>query len=125
MITFRTDVQVPKETIRQIERTITDNVMKSKYLFYFSSGELETVNMALQQAFEVLTKSPVLNADWELPEKTVLEIANSLRSGKRIFAIKEFRTATGADLREARNIIDQFPLDNRGGKLFIMTFIKN
>ena len=59
---------------------------------------------------------------WRLDPHQAQTIASEMRKGRKIMAIKEFRGATGAGLRDAKEFIEKFG-ENGTGDVAAMEFM--
>jgi ribosomal protein L7/L12 len=126
MISFKTTVVVTPDAIRQIREKVVDHAMKSLILRDFETDSLDTIEQILRQAFGSIVQNnkPISHTDVNLSDKEVTEIAKFLKDGKKIYAIKAFRQATGKGLKDTKDFIDNFGVGNEASKLFIRMFVK-
>lgn len=114
---------VPKETIIEIGEAIALQYVKN----------LKTTNTDLEQVIlKGIIEATNKVADSEGGEATVdgytlnsmaVElIASYLNDGKKVMTIREFRAETGAELRDAKNFIDQFGVGRNAFVKFKMAF---
>ena len=125
MILFETRVAVPKNTVYQIGCSVADQLIKSLIEnSEFSANDINLIKHRAEQAALAIANSTEKSCEgWTVDHDQANLIASLLRKERRIEAIKEFRAATGAGLREAKDLIDKFPADNRGAMEFLATFV--
>jgi hypothetical protein len=116
---------VPQSVIKAIEKDIKNEFTK-QLTQYKGMGDdwvemlLKDFDIALQNVADKNFKS----ADgYRLKQSSALEIANFLKNGKKIEAIKEFRLATGEGLRESKHFIDKFQTGDQGYIDFLNAFL--
>lgn len=127
MISFKTTLNVPPDALRQIRDKIIESTMKSLLLRDDVGTDLMTiVDQDLRQAFAGLVQgnSPLTEKDVSFSDQQVYNIAEFLKSGKKIYAIKAFRAASGKGLKDTKDFLDKFGLGEGASQLFISMFIK-
>ena len=124
MILFNTTVSVPTDVIRQIGLEITQSAMREICSRNFTMDDAALIEYILENAaFTVAAKSEKSCEGWTLEKRQAEVIANELRNGRKIMAIKEFRSATGADLRSAKLFLDKFGCSEIGATEFLAVFV--
>ena len=116
---FQTYQQVPERVIRAIGEDIKKNM--ALRLRYLEADKLMDVMVDFDLAIDQVAseKSPSVDG-YRLTDLQVGNIAEQIRIGKPIDAIKEFRMATSAQLREARDFIYKFTQGRSSEEAFIM-----
>jgi len=125
MIKFEATVVITPLALKEIQERVTEYVMKSIIIHDFDNDQLEIVNDSIKNSFALLVQENQKpnTFGYTLEPKEVLNIAGELRAERRIKAIKMFREATNAGLRESKNLIDQFSCGKGSAELFIETFM--
>ncbi len=125
MILFQTSVRVPGGVVRRLGTEL-------KYLLLnditqnndFSSKELHNIRKSMEKVVDEFSNSQKKSCDgWELDQSVAYTIADHLRRGKRINAIRDFRSATGAGLKESKDFLDRFGTGEIGSVEFIASFV--
>ena len=122
--TFQAHQAVPQRVIKVIGEDI-----KAKFAYQLSQYKgmgddwVEMLLKDFDNALQAIAdeNSKVVDG-YRLKESSVKEIAEFLRIGKRIAAIKEFRYATGEGLKEAKHFIDKFQTGDQGYIEFLNAF---
>ena len=116
---FQTYQVVPQRVIKAIGQDIMKNVMlRMRHLEDKEAVQLvHEIEMAIDQVAS--EHSPSVDG-YRLTDKQVGEIGELIKIGKPIGAIKEFRFATGAGLREAKTFIDKFTTGRSYEEAFMM-----
>lgn len=115
---FQTYQQVPERVIKAIGEDIKRNM--ALRLRYMESDQLMEIMANFDLAIDQVAseKSPSVDG-YRLTDRQVGDIAEYIRIGKPIDAIKEFRMATSAQLREARDFIYKFTQGRSSEEAFI------
>lgn len=129
---FSTHTSVPEETVQEIisdfSRALTTDLVSllTKQQYADVSAKInETISKFCNDCRPLV---PVENYNLNIIQ--VLEIAEHLRTYKKIDAIKAFRNHTGAGLVDGKRFIDRFCTDhtrdcrNQPGKFSAANFIK-
>jgi ribosomal protein L7/L12 len=104
---FQTFQRVPKRMIQAIGEDIKKNFLLR--MVHHSEQELMRMGHDFDMAISQVSDEHCPSVDgYRLTDKQAAVIGDLLRMGKSIGAIKEFRAATGEDLRTAKNFIDKF-----------------
>ena len=121
---FSTSTAVPANTIKEIGLELQKRAMiRLLQMGGLTDEDLDKITYAFSKELFKLVIENVATVDGlSLKKDDVSFIANLLKNGKRISAIKEFRSVTGIGLREAKDFIDEFPSDVRGALDFMNTF---
>lgn len=108
---YNTHVAVPESTIRDICTDLLRNTMNecSGEDMDIDERQLTLLGHKMHEIIESMCRSNRISIDgWHLDNNQVHEIANELHNHRKIGAIKAFRTATGAGLKESKHFIDSF-----------------
>ena len=108
---YSTHVVVPESTIRQICTDLLRNTLHecSGEDMDLNESQLMLLGRKMNEVIDSMCHSNRISVDgWHLDENQVHEITSELHNHKKIAAIKAFRAATGAGLKEAKNLIDSF-----------------
>lgn len=122
---YRTFVEVPEEVLSQI-LSDAHHALRDRL-------EDKCGNLTFEQLDEIMYQFTVVRREmaegshktvegFTLNRKQIAEIADELARGQFISAIKAFRMATGAGLREAKEMMDQFGNGKSGSIRFMMAF---
>lgn len=129
MLLFQTRVAVPSHMIEEIGNEIKDLVVKNMMLQQqsykaFTKEEIAVVDQLLQSSIQALVISNHKSCDgWRLDKDAALDIAHYMGHDERVRAVKRFREFTGAGLKEAVRLIDQFGCTEAGALEFLSAFI--
>jgi hypothetical protein len=125
---FSTHIAVPDLVIHKIGLEIKERLMHElekdeRFEYLHSDTKMydlgQKINFVLNQYVE--ESSPSYNG-WVLEASVAREISGILASGRKIEGIKEFRRATGAGLKEAKDLIDEFGTGREAAERFILAF---
>jgi len=124
---FSTLVKVPASVVKEIGEKIFRTFFEQVYndtTVNFSDEQMDRLRFHFQQSltYHMDTNSKSVDG-FVIPSESALKISDCLRKQLRIAAIKEFRSATNADLITAKRIIDKFPANEDGAKKFLDSFI--
>lgn len=129
MISFRTNVSVPKDVIEQIGEQIKNLVVvdmhtEARQWNVWTPQEVERVKQLIGKAVVnyAFTEQKICDG-WTLEREEAEIIAAHLRDYKLIYAIKAFRTATGAGLAESKYFLDKFGKGPFSAEEFLTAFI--
>lgn len=114
---------VPKETIREIGEAISLEYVKN--LKNISTDLEQVILKGMIEATSKVADSEGGQATvdgYTLTNMAVELIASYLNDGKRVMAIRELRAATGAELKPAKDFIDQFGVGRDAFVKFKMAF---
>ncbi len=125
MILFETRIAVPRNTVYQIGNSVVDKLVQELMQnSEFAANDIMLIKHKAEQAALAVANATEKSCEgWTLTQDQANLIASLLRRERRIEAIKEFRAATGAGLREAKDLIDKFRADEVGAMEFLATFI--
>ena len=127
MILFNANISVPKHIIQQIGNEIKNTLMRDlhsdpRYSMLFD--DLQVINDKLANAIYSFATSQEKSCEgWSLEKHQAEAVANELRKDRKIMAIKEFRTYTGAGLRDSKLFLDKFGLGEVGAMEFLAVFV--
>lgn len=127
MILFDTKVSVPKHIIMHIGDEIRKALFKDlesdpRYEMMFD--DLQVISNKMDNAIYAYASSQEKSCEgWALEKHQAEAVANELRLGRKIMAIKEFRAATGAGLRDSKLFLDKFPLNEIGAMELLAVFV--
>ena len=125
MILFETRVSVPENVVYQIGTNVVDYLINDLLQNSdFSVNDINLIKHKAENAALAFAKSQSKSCDgWSLTKDQANMVAHELRRGLRIAAIKEFRAATGAGLRDAKEFLDKFQPNEVGAMEFLATFV--
>jgi len=110
----------------RVIKAIGEEIQRNFELRIRASRSTEEINDLLTNFELAIAQVSTENAPsvdgYKLCDQVVAEIGELLRQNKRIPAIKEFRMATGAGLREAKYFIDKFASGEEGFIQFTNAF---
>lgn len=116
---FQTYQRVPQRVIKAIGQDIKKNIMLR--MRHLEDGEALQLLHEIEMAIDQVSSEHAPSVDgYRLTENQVAVIGDLIRMGKPIGAIKEFRHATGEQLREAKNFIDKFTKGRSFEEAFIV-----
>ena len=116
---FQTYQRVPRRVIKAIGEDIKANFMRRNCHLDHEDQIKLSVELDLAIAQIADEHSPSVDG-YRLADKVVSVIADLIRNGKPIAAIKEFRAATGEGLRESKDFIDKFTKGRSWEEAFLM-----
>ena len=125
MILFETRVAVPKNIIYQIcmdmkDKVLNDLVQNSE----FAAPDIMMIQTRMETVAAAIANSNEKSCEgWSLEKHQAEMCAAAIRNGQKILAIKEFRAATGAGLREAKLLMDKFEMNEIGAIEFMAVFV--
>ena len=108
---YSTHVAVPESAIHQICTDLLRNTIHecAGEDIDLTQHQLMLLSRKMNAVMDSMCQSNRVSIDgWRLEDKQIYEIANELHNGRKIGAIKAFRSATGAGLKEAKHFIDSF-----------------
>ena len=106
MFMFESYQMVPSNVIKQIGNAIFEAYVKDLHL---ADEMLDYIKIIFNHAVKEVASNATPSVDgYKLNNKQVEAVASHLANGKRISAIREFRSATGCDIKKAKDIIDRF-----------------
>jgi len=112
---YTTTITVPEEAIRKIGNDLLNTVLCDIGRdvgvddINLTDEQIERIGMKMTTALETLCKINRVSVDgYHLNSKQITDIYFELAHGRKIGAIKMFRSATDAGLREAKEFIDKF-----------------
>lgn len=127
MILFDTKVSVPKHILLHIGEEIRHMFMRSLEAdprFEMMRDDLQVINNKMENAITAFAISQEKSCEgWTLEKHQAERIANEIRNYRKIMAIKEFRAATGAGLKEAKYFLDKFEMNEIGAMEFLAVFV--
>lgn len=116
---FQSYQRVPRRVIQAIGDNIKHNFMRR--MVHLNHEDLIKMSHDFDMAISQISDEHCPSVDgYRLTDKQAVVIGDLLRMGKPIGAIKEFRAATGADLREAKNFIDNFSKGKTAEEAFLL-----
>lgn len=123
-LVFSTFVTVPSEIIENFGNRLKDEIIsKSKSRGGFTNKQLVIIQDIISHEVHVAAQHNVTTVDGHLiNNKSRMIISKALASGQRVDAIREFRSATGEGLRDAKNFMDNFSSGNEGAIEFMSAF---
>jgi ribosomal protein L7/L12 len=109
---FKTHVTVSADILETILTDYRNRVIEDLILddtLEFSDYESVQIVGLMEKVAAAMVDSNQTSVDgWTLTSNEIAEIADHLRNFKRIDAIKTFRQATGAGLKDGKDFIDSF-----------------
>ena len=123
-LVFSTFVTVPSEIIENFGNRLKDEIIsKLKSRGGFTNKQLVIIQDIISHEVHVAAQHNVTTVDGHLiNNKSRMIISKALASGQRVDAIREFRSATGEGLRDAKNFMDNFSSGNEGAIEFMSAF---
>lgn len=116
---FQTYQRVPARVIKAIGQDIKRNMFLR--LRHMNQDDLLQMGLDFDMAIDQVASEHAPSVDgYRLTDKQVGVIADLIKMGKSIGAIKEFRYATGEGLREAKHFIDKFTKGRNAEEAFIL-----
>jgi len=106
-----THVAVPESAIREICTDLLRNTIHECLGDDIDLSQLQLMLLGrkMNEVTDSMCRSNRVSVDgWHLDTNQIHEIANELHNYRKIPAIKAFRLASGAGLREAKDFIDSF-----------------
>ncbi len=127
MILFNANVSVPKHIIIAIGdeiRAILIRNLTNDPRYAMMNDDIQIINNKLENAIYSFAASQEKSCEgWKLEKYQAERVANELRSDRKIMAIKEFRTYTGAGLRDSKLFLDKFGLGEVAAMEFLAVFV--
>jgi hypothetical protein len=127
MILFNANVAVPKHIIEAIGNEIKNTLMRDLHgdpRFEMLQDDLRVIEHKLENAIFSFASSQEKSCEgWSLEKHQAEAVANELRLDRKIMAIKEFRTYTGAGLRDSKLFLDKFGMGEVGAMEFLAVFV--
>ena len=125
MLLFETRVAVPKNVVYQIGMQVVDrlieDLLKSSE---FGVNDINLIKHKAENAALAYANTQEKSCEgWSIEKDQAVMIADQLRRGLKIAAIKEFRAATGAGLRDAKLFLDKFEPNEVGAMEFMAVFV--
>jgi len=108
---YTTTTVVPERVIREVCEDLINNSIHNimGIDLELTNGQISLIKNHMTNVMDSMCLANRTSVDgWELDMKQVNAVAHSLHNHKKIEAIKTFRAATGAGLREAKDFIDKF-----------------
>lgn len=108
---YATHVAVPEPTVREICTDLLRNTLHecAGEDIALNQGQLMLLGRKMNDIMDSMCRANRVTAEgWDLTSDQVKEIASELHEYRKIGAIKALRSATGADLKEAKELIDTF-----------------
>ena len=123
MFTFTTTLDVPSSIVNIIGQNIRKN-FKDLMLKDNPDGEVYEIDMLLNKAIGICVNDSIKTCEGHsLMSEDVYEIANFIRFGMRVPAIKAFRKVTSTGMKQASDFIKSFEEGTDGAQSFINSFI--
>jgi len=128
MIYFETRVSVPEHIVAQIGYEIRHRFLDGlKQEMRIAPTIKFNIDEILLSAIREYASTQMKTCEgWSLTADQAKTIASEMRANRKIMAIKEFRAATGASLRETKAFLENFGEDGVGEKAgleFLDTFV--
>jgi ribosomal protein L7/L12 len=129
MISYQTTVSVPKHIIEkigaQIRHLVTGQMSSDMHQHdRWEQNDIGRVSSNIDQAVRAFANSEQKSCDgWSLTVAQAEVISFHLREERFIEAIKEFRSATGSGLAEAKYFMDKFGRGPAAAMEFLNTFV--
>lgn len=129
MILFQANVAVPAHIVEQIGSGIKQLLIKtlaSRGLKddRFDELTIHEISMTMNDVVDAYAARQEKSCEgWTLTKDQAELVAFELRNDRKIMAIKQFRTATGAGLRDSKLFLDKFGLGNVGAIEFMAVFV--
>lgn len=129
MISFQTSVAVPSHIIDKIgvriRELVVNEMLIAKHRYeIWKQEDIWDIETLINNAVKTYANSEQKSCEgWTLNANTVEEIAEHLRQHRWIAAIKEFRSATGSGLAEAKYFLDKFGRGSTAAIEFKNTFV--
>lgn len=129
MISYQTTVSVPKHIIEkigaQIRHLVAGQMLQEMYQHQiWNQHNIADVSSIINSAVTAFANTEQKSCDgWTLTAAQAKIIAFNLREERFIAAIKEFRSATGSGLREAKEFMDKFGRGPSAAMEFLNTFV--
>jgi hypothetical protein len=117
MYSFHPEVKVPKNIVCQIGDDIRIRFLEkvANHIRWIRREDHEMLDELFRSVVYDLTNNRDKSSDgWVLDERTVDVIANEMTQFQKIGAIREFRSITGASLRESKEFIEKFGASGKG-----------
>lgn len=116
MIYFETRVSVPKHIVEKIGLEIRERFMRGIYEeTHLSSRDIGQIDEILQSVILKYSSNQEKSCDgYSLTKDDAEIIANEMKQNRKLMAVKEFRRATGAGLREAKSFLEKFGVQGIG-----------
>ncbi len=108
---YSTHVAVPESTIHRICTDLMRNTLHEclEQDIDLNERQLLLLGRKMNAVMDSMCRSNRMSVDgWHLSEEQVNEVTQELHSYRKIGAIKAFRKATGAGLRDSKHFIDSF-----------------
>ncbi len=126
MFTFGTTVEVPKKVIEeigtQIRKLLQKRLLSDEFVDLYERQIYQIDNVMQNVIDQIASQNKKSYEGWELDRDTIRLISEFLCAERKIDAIKTFRVKTGADLKSAKHLIDNFPLSEEGALSFRKAF---
>lgn len=116
---FQSYQRVPRRVIQAIGKDVKANFLRR--MVHHSEQEILRMSHDFDMAISQIADEHCASVDgYRLTDKQADTIADCLRIGKPIAAIKEFRAATAVDLRTAKHFIDRFTKGKTAEESFLL-----
>jgi ribosomal protein L7/L12 len=128
-ILFQTCVAVPSDTIAMIGegiRRLVITEMKNEMIYYdaYTKEDVNTVDTLITKAIEAYVDATKKSCNgFSLDASQARAVAGYMRRNQKILAIKEFRTHTGAGLKDAKDTLESFGYGEIGAMQFLSAFV--
>lgn len=125
---FQTHVEVPEWVIKKIALEIKEKFFEEMlidhHFDYLSKGcRMYNLGMKYNKVVDDFTENYTPEYQgYRVSMGSARIIAQHLVNRKKIDAIKEFRSETGADLRDSKLLIDEFGTGPESGSKFLAAF---
>lgn len=117
---FNISQRVPSKTIEEIGKAIAKEVDKNLKVDDDLKAYIRTIMM--MSISKIATFSEPIVEGYKLTACQVSVIAGYLDDGQKVSAIREFRLATGSNLRESKGFIEKFGTGPAAAKTFMRVF---
>ena len=125
---FQTHVEVPEWVIKKIALEIKEKFFEEMlidhHFDYLSKGcRMYNLGMKYNKVVDDFTENYTPEYQgYRVSMGRAKIIAHYLKNHRKIDAIKEFRSETGADLRDSKLLIDEFGTGPESGSKFLAAF---
>lgn len=117
-------VSVPSSVVRKIGEDIKNLVVGDLAgMGIFNLDQLKVIELTIDEKTRIMALNSAKSCEgWTLSAEQASDIAILLKDYRKIDAIKEFRAATGAGLKQAKYFIDKFGIGVEGFVNFRQAF---
>jgi ribosomal protein L7/L12 len=126
MTKFETTVEIPFHIIEEIGMSIHTKFvhqLEASSSWMFTGDDIAHINEVLKTTVILHARATEKSREgWSLTKIEVDNIFHEILNDKKIMAIKSFRHATRAGLKDAKNFIDKFEMNKIGAMKFLNVF---